>query len=301
MRPKLPNPLKLGPYAALALLAGCGGEAAPSQEPKSQQAKTVTAQKTADSDQSDQQGAGLLTEGFAPIAFDLAGTSWLVVAIDGAPLADRYSDLATVHFTRSMLYWQACNHHEGLYVRTATSFAVGRATATLAICPAGSPDGVMAEVLGGRPLIGGNDEGKVMLVGPRHAITLSQIDARFHDTAPPSLETAPFRLLMPDSGSRPPVLSFRRGAFSVWMVCDDAITGKARIDDSAMRTTDVRTGSCQSDRPTATRALKEFLGRSPSIARGANGELLLSDGDTIIEGRQCHPDPSPCAHATDGA
>lgn len=242
---------------------------------------------------------GELAEGFAPIAFDLAGTSWLVVEIDGEPLAERYSDLATVHFTSSMLYWQACNHHEGLYVRTSTSFAVGRMTASLASCEQQGPDEIMAGILGRRPLIGGNAEGKVMLVSEGRSMTLSQIDRAYKDTPPPPLEAGPFRLASTETGARPPVLTFDGGNFSIWMECDGAITGKVRVRSGLMQTSGVQKHSCETHRPTATSSLEQFLSHSPAIARGPNGELMLSDGDTVIFGQQCHPDPSGCEHAID--
>ncbi|WP_066554052.1 META domain-containing protein [Croceicoccus bisphenolivorans] len=242
-----------------------------------------------------------LAAGFAPIAFDLAGSSWLVIAIDGEPLAERYSDLATVHFTDSMLYWQACNHHEGLYVKTRASFAAGPAMATLVACPQGSPDGAMAQVLGNRPLISRNAEGKIMLTSDKGSLTLSQMESAYRDTPAPPLEAGPFRLMIADGGARPPVLSFKGGDFAVWMDCPDAIRGQANVRKGRMATSDVAVQTtCDSHRQTAMRTLGDFLARGPSIARGANGELMLSDGETVIFGRQCHPDPSPCEYVETG-
>lgn len=241
-------------------------------------------------------GGGLLADGFAPIAFDLAGTSWLVIAIDGQPLGERYSDLATVHFTRSMLHWQACNYHEGLYVPTRSSFAAGRAVATLVNCPQDTPDPAMAQVLGGRPLIGSNNEGKIQLAVEGRSLTLSQIDRRYNEPPAPPLEAGPFRLLTEDGGTHPPVLSFKGGTFSVWLDCADAITGQAQVSEGRMRTGKVVPAKCETHRPTTHRTLESFFRSSPAIARGPNGELMLSDGDVIIQGQQCYPDPSGCDH-----
>ncbi|MBS7670544.1 META domain-containing protein [Croceicoccus gelatinilyticus] len=242
-------------------------------------------------------GGGLLEDGFAPIAFDLAGTSWLVIAIDGEPLAESYSDPATVHFTQSMLHWQGCNYHEGLYVRSRTSFAVGRAVATQVACPDGTPDPAMAQVLGGRPLIGSNSEGKLQLAVEGRSLTLSQIDKRYDEPAAPPLEAGPFRLTTAESGTHPPVLSFKGGTFAIWLDCHGAITGQAQVGNGRMRTGKVEVTQCETHRPTARRTLETFFKGSPAIARGPNGELMLSDGDMIILGQQCHPDPSGCAHA----
>ncbi|MBB3988710.1 META domain-containing protein [Croceicoccus naphthovorans] len=288
--------IALANIAALAL-SGCGGEmpaqadedvpvAAPSAEPE-------------DETPSPNVAVGNLAPGFAPIAFDLAGSSWLVVAIDGKPLSDRYSDLATVHFTDTMIYWQACNHHEGLYVDTGPSFALGRITATLVACPAQSPDAELAQVLGGRPLIASNAEGKLMLALKGRTLTLSQIDSRYKNVAAPPLEAGPFRIMLADGGSRPPVLSFKGNNFSVWMDCPAAIHGKARVSNGQMRTSDIAvTTSCDSYRPTAIRSFGTFLSQPLSIARGPNGELLLTDGITVMHGQQCYPDASPCNYAT---
>lgn len=242
-----------------------------------------------------------LPEGYGPIAFDLAGSSWLVVAIDGAPLAERYSDLATVHFTRSMLTWQGCNHHEGLYVPTRTSFAVGAMTASLTTCPPESPDSAMARVLGGRPLIGRNIEGKIVLSAAGRTLTLSQIESGYRESAPPPLEAGPFRLLVADGGTHPPVLSFKGGRFSVWLDCGAAISGRASVTEGKMRTGQIALGTCQTHRPTARKALADFFAANPAISRGPNGELLLTDGETLVSGRQCYPDPGPCGHAVDRA
>lgn len=284
-------------FFAVLLLAGCGAD--PDPEPVVDAIEPM-ATATPAPDPAPQLGIGL-AEGFAPIAFDLARTSWLVVAVDGEPLADRYADLATVHFSDSMLYWQGCNHHEGLYVATRASFATGQTTATAVNCPPESPDGTMARVLGGRPLIGGNAEEKVMLAVEGHSLTLSQIDSRYKPLAAPPLEAGPFRLLVPDGGARPPVLSFTGNRFAVWMDCAEAITGTASVRDGRMRTADVATGSCQTHRPTATASLKDFFASNPRIARGPNGELMLTDGETVIAGRQCYPDASPCAYALAGS
>lgn len=281
--------------SAMLALCGCGDDsvAETTAEPVPSAPATAVPEETAH----DPALVGDLPEGFAPIAFDLAGTGWLVVEIDGEPLAATYPDLATVNFTGSMLYWRACNGHEGLYVRTGTSFAVGRVTTTLATCEADSPDAVMATILGRRPLIGSNAEGKIMLVAGGRSMTLSQIDGAMKDVAAPPLETAPFRLSTPDSGASPPVLSFKGKAFSVWMDCPAAITGKASVNGQSMTTSDVNRSECETHRPTATASLEEFLSRRLSIARGPNGELMLSDGDTVITGQQCHPDASGCRHA----
>lgn len=240
-----------------------------------------------------------LAPGFAPIAFNLANSAWLVVAIDGEPLADRFADVATVHFTDAMLYWQGCNHHEGLYVPAGASFAVGPAMASLATCAPGGPDALMAGVLGSRPLIGRNIEGKVMLAARGHSITLSQIDETYRKLPAPPLDRAPFRLMFDDGAGGAPLLSFSGGTFAVWMDCPEAISGKANVRNGRMVTSDVTVAAdCRSHRSTAMSALARFFAAGPAIARGANGELLLSDGDTIINARQCHPDPSPCEHAT---
>lgn len=238
-----------------------------------------------------------LAQGFAPVAFDLAGTSWLVVAVNGEAMAERYSDLATVHFTGAMIYWQACNHHEALYVRTRTSFALGRAVAARAACPAYSPDHVMSAILGSRPLIGSNAEGKVMLIADQQSMTLSQIETRYSDLTPPPAEAGPFRLVTGENGARPPVLSFSGHRFSVWMDCPDAISGTVSLRRGKLMTGDVAQGECTSHRQTAIRALKAFLADSPAIARGPKGELMLSNGETVIHGQQCFPDSEPCAYA----
>lgn len=239
-----------------------------------------------------------LAPGFAPIAFDLANSAWLVVAIDGEPIGDRFADVATVHFTDAMLYWQGCNHHEGLFVPVGASFAVGPAMATLTTCTPGGPDAMMAGILGNRPLIGRNIEGKVMLAARGHSITLSQIDETYRKLPAPPLDRAPFRLMIDDGAGGAPLLSFSGGNFAVWMDCPGAISGKANVREGRMVTTDITVApDCRSHRSTAMGALARFFAAGPAIARGANGELLLSDGETIINGRQCHPDRSPCQHA----
>lgn len=239
-----------------------------------------------------------LAPGFAPIAFDLAESAWLVVAIDGEPLADRFADVATVRFTDAMLYWQGCNHHEGLFVPVGASFAVGPAMASLATCTPGGPDAVMAGILGSRPLIGRNIEGKVMLAAKGHSITLSRIDETSRKLPAPPLDRAPFRLMFEDGAGGAPLLSFSGGTFAVWMDCPAAIGGKTNVRNGRMTTSEVTVApDCRSHRATAMAALARFFAAGPAIARGANGELLLSDGDTIINARQCHPDPSPCEHA----
>lgn len=289
------RPKSLKYIAIVAVLAAAACNSGEAETPVPAPSPTVTPTPTPEPVAP--QGGGLLDEGFAPIAFDLAGTSWLVIAIDGEPLAERYSDLATVHFTQSMLHWQGCNYHEGLYVRSRTSFAAGRTVATQVACPDSTPDPAMAQVLGGRPLIGSNSEGKLQLAVEGRRLTLSQIDKRYNEPPAPPLEAGPFRLMTADGGTHPPVLSFKGGTFSIWLDCPGAVSGQARVDDGRMRTGKVEASQCETHRPTARRALETFFKGSPAIARGPNGELMLSDGDTIIQGQQCYPDPSGCAHA----
>lgn len=242
--------------------------------------------------------AAQLAEGFAPVAFDLAGTGWLVVAIDGKPLGDAWSDPVRIYFGRSSLEWSGCNSHSSLYVRSGSSFATqGSSISTLVACPPEAPDGIVGSVLNGVPLIGGNAEGKIMLATRAHTLTLSQLDARPREVPPPPLDRAPFRLNVADGGSRPPVLSFGRGTFAIWVDCPGAITGKAEERDGRLMTTAVVQKPCDTHRPSATAALAAFFEHGPAIARGPNGELLLSDGDEVIGGRQCHPHASPCRHA----
>lgn len=239
-----------------------------------------------------------LPEGFAPLAFDLAETAWLVVAIDGKPLADTYADVATIQFTDAMLIWHACNHHEGLYVPVGGSFAAGPAMATLAACAPSTPDAAIARIIGARPLVARNAEGKVLLLAGGHSLTLSQIDRTARNMPAPPVEAGPFRLMWDGGGSAAPVLSFRGNAFAVWMDCAGAITGKAHVRGGRMMTGDVAVDpACRSHRGTAARALADFLAASPMMARGPNGEVMLSDGEAVVVGRQCHPDASPCAHA----
>ncbi|MDR7102487.1 hypothetical protein [Croceicoccus sp. BE223] len=238
-----------------------------------------------------------LAEGFAPVAFDLDGTGWLVVAIDGKPLGDRWSDPVRIFFGRSSLEWGGCNSHSSLYVRSGASFVTqGSSISTLVACPPEAPDGIVGSVLNGRPVIGANAEGKIMLATKAHTLTLSQIDARPADVPPPPLERAPFRLSVADGGSQPPVLSFANGSFAIWMDCPAAISGKVEEREGRLITSAVVQTPCDTHRPTATGALAAFFEHGPAIARGPNGELLLSDGDEVIRGRQCHPDPSPCRH-----
>lgn len=239
-----------------------------------------------------------LADGFAPVAFDLAGTGWLVVAIDGKPLGEAWSDPVRIYFGQSSLHWGGCNSHESLYVRSGSSFATGGSSvSTLVACPPGAPDPIVGGVLHGQPLIGSNAEGKIMLATRAHSVTLSQIDPPRADPAPPPLSRAPFRLTVEDGGSQPPVIAFGSGTLSIWMDCPDAITGKAVVRDGRLITGDVSQKTCDTHRPTATAALAAFFRHGPAIAQGPNGELLLSDGEEVIGGRQCHPDTSPCRHA----
>lgn len=279
--------------AALAALAACD-EAPPASA--GEPAPVIGASPVASAPV--KPAAPQLPAGFAPIAFDLAGTAWLVVAIDGRPVADTYTDVATIQFTDAMLIWEACNHHEGLYVPVGGSFAAGPAMATLAVCAPTTPDAAIARVLGARPLVARNAEGKVLLLADGHSLTLSQIDRTARSLPAPPLEAGPFRLMWDGGGSAAPMLSFRGNAFAVWMDCAGAIAGKAHVRAGRMMTGDVRVDpACMSHRGTATRALADFLAASPSIARGPNGEVMLSDGEAVVVGRQCHPDASPCAHA----
>lgn len=281
---------------ALLALAACGEAGAP-PPPDKAPAPADRANPTPAASPAPQ-----LPAGFAPIAFDLGGTAWLVVAIDGKPLADTFADVATIEFTDAMLIWEACNHHEGLYVPVGGSFAAGPAMATLAACAPSTPDAAIAQVVGARPLVARNAEGKVLLAAGAHSLTLSQIDRRARDLPAPPLEAGPFRLMWDGGGSAAPVLSFRGSDFAVWMDCAGAITGKASLRDGRMMTGSVAVDpACKDHRGTATRALADFLAASPSIARGPNGEVMMSDGETVLVGRQCHPDASPCAHARPAA
>ncbi|RVQ69524.1 META domain-containing protein [Croceicoccus ponticola] len=242
------------------------------------------------------EGTKQLDYGFAPITFDMAMTSWLVVRIDGKPMNEMWDDPVTVQFGTSTLSWNGCNAHRGLYVQRGGTFATGPLTATTTRC-APMPDGVIASVLAGQPMIAQNAEGKIMLATAAHRLTLSQIDGSPRESAAPAIDRAPFRLLTEDGGARPPILSFEKGTFAVWVDCPGAITGKVSVSQGRMKTAHVAMRACDTHRPTATNALKEFFAASPAISRGPDGELLLSDGDTVIGGNQCYTDTKPCAHA----
>ncbi len=235
-----------------------------------------------------------LAPGFAPLAFDLSGTGWLITAIDGVPTADLQDDIATVHFGQGFLRWRGCNMAQALYIPLKGSFALGEPETVDAGCSASEVDAAMAQVLAGKPLIGRNREGKIMLAVPDHSLVLSAIDSGPKDPAAPPLNRAPFVMLAPGAPDARPVLSLQEDGFTIWMDCPDAITGRLRLVDGRLRTAAVKVSECDSFRPTARESLAGFFRSSPWIARGGDGQLLLSDGATVIAARQCHPDATAC-------
>ncbi len=235
-----------------------------------------------------------LAPGFAPLAFDLAGTGWLVTAVDGVPTADLQDDLATVHFGGSYLRWLGCNQMESLYIPLTRSFALGEPRQTTHDCTDSAVDAAMASVLADKPLIGRNREGKIMLAGKTHAITLSQIDSGPKDPEAPPLDAAPFEIMSPGAPGGRPVLALKNGSFAIWMDCPAAISGSLRLVEGKLRTGNVQVKECESYRSTARDALADFFRVSPAIARGRGGELLLSDGKQVIAARQCSNGSAAC-------
>ncbi|QNE06076.1 hypothetical protein [Croceicoccus marinus] len=235
-----------------------------------------------------------LAPGFAPLAFDLANTGWLVTAVDGVPTADLQDDLATVHFGRSYLRWAGCDQMEALYIPLTGSFALGRQERKTSDCAQSEVDDALASVLADTPLIGRNREGKVMLAGRTHAVTLSRIDSGPRDPAAPPLDAAPFEIMTGDANGARPILSLHDGRFAVWMDCPAAITGSLRLMDGRLRTGNVQVKDCETYRAAARDELAAFFRASPAIARGHDGELMMSDGETVIGARQCNANPAQC-------
>lgn len=235
-----------------------------------------------------------LAPGFAPLAFDLAGTGWLVTAVDGIPTADLQDDLATVHFGQSYLRWMGCNQMDALYIPLTSSFALGPPETKTSTCADSKVDNALASVLSGKPLIGRNREGKVMLAGPDHSITLSQIDSGPKDPPAPPLDEVPFEILAPGAPEGRPVMALHNGRFAIWMDCPAAISGSLRLVEGRLRTGNVQIKECETFRPTARDELAAFFRKSPAIARSGDGDLLLSDGITVIAARQCTHEGARC-------
>ena len=235
-----------------------------------------------------------LAPGFAPLAFDLANTGWLVTAVDGVPTADMQDDLATVHFGGSYLRWLGCDQAEALYVPLTRSFALGEPERKTRECRDSKVDAALASVLADTPLIGRNREGKVMLAGRTHAITLSQIDSGPKDPQAPPLDAAPFEIITGDAPGARPILSLHDGRFAIWMDCPAAINGSLRMAGGRLRTGNVQVKECDTYRTAARDDLAAFFRTSPAIARGRNGELMLSDGESVMTARQCSANPARC-------
>lgn len=235
-----------------------------------------------------------LAPGFAPLPFGLSGTGWLVTAVDGVPTADLQDDLATVHFGRSYLRWMGCDQMQALYVPLTRSFAVGQVEHGTSICGGNTVDEALASVLSEQPLIGRNREGKIMLAGRDHTVTLSQIDSGPSDPKAPPLDTAPFEIMSSGAPESRPILSLHDGGFAVWMDCPAAISGSLRLVENRLRTANVQVKECETFRSAAREELADFFRASPAIARGRSGELLLSNGETVIAARQCSAQSAKC-------
>ena len=291
------KPLKRGAiWLALCgamLLAGC--DDAPTDampDPLPLTANSAVTEETADAPPNPD---GLqLAPGFAPLAFDLTNTGWLVTAVDGVPTADLQDDLATVHFGRSYLRWLGCDQAEALYIPLTRSFALGEPKRKTSTCADSKVDEALASVLADKPLIGRNREGKVMLAGRTHAITLSRIDSGPKDPEAPPLDAAPFEILTGEAPGARPILSLHDGRFALWMDCPAAIAGSLRLLEGRLRTGNVQVKECDTFRARARDDLAAFFRASPAIARGADGELMLSDGETVIAARQCKTNTARC-------
>ncbi len=235
-----------------------------------------------------------LAPGFAPLAFDLTNTGWLVTAVDGVPTADLQDDLATVHFGRSYLRWLGCDQAEALYIPLTRSFALGEPKRKTSECRDSKVDAALASVLADTPLIGRNREGKVMLASRTHAITLSRIDSGPRDPQAPPLDAAPFEIMTGEAPGARPILSLHKGRFAIWMDCPAAISGSLRMLEGRLRTGNVQVKPCDTYRAGARDDLAAFFRTSPAVARGRNGELMLSDGESVMTARQCSANPARC-------
>lgn len=275
------------------LLAACDG--APADSMPEPLPMTAPAAPIADAAESPPNPDGLqLAPGFAPLAFDLENTGWLVTAVDGVPTADLQDDLATVHFGRSYLRWLGCDQAEALYIPLTRSFALGEPKRKTSECADSKVDAALVSVLADKPLIGRNREGKIMLAGRAHAVTLSRIDSGPKDPRAPPLDAAPFEILTGDAAGARPILSLHDGQFAIWMDCPAAIGGTLRVVEGRLRTGNVQVKECDTYRAGARDELAAFFRTSPAIARGQDGTLMLSDGESVITARQCGNDPARC-------
>ena len=149
-------------------------------------------------------------------------------------------------------------------------------------------------MLADKPLIGRNREGKIMLAGRTHQITLSQIDSGPKDPEAPPLDAAPFEILTGDAPGARPILSLHNGRFAIWMDCPAAINGSLRMVEGRLRTGNVQMKECDTYRTAARKDLAAFFRTSPVVARGHDGTLMLSDGESVITARQCSANPARC-------
>ena len=282
-------------FAVPVMLLASGCDAAPERDPAAEPLPLTAPADAEEMSDTPPNPDGLqLAPGFAPLPFGLAGTGWLVTAVDGVPTADLQDDVATVHFGQSYLRWLGCDQMEALYIPLTRSFALGQVERKTSTCGDSKVDAALASVLADKPLIGRNREGKIMLAGRDHNLTLSQIDSGPKDPKAPPLDAAPFEIMSPGAPDGRPVLSLHDGRFAIWMDCPAAISGSLRLVEGRLRTGNVQVKECETFRSAARQELADFFRASPAVARGRSGELLMSDGETVIAARQCGPQSSAC-------